>query len=211
MAEFPVLYSFRRCPYAMRARLALLVSGTRCELREVKLSAKPDALIEISAKATVPVLHLPGGEVVDESIEIMRWALARSDPEGWLDRDDPALIAANDGPFKHHLDHYKYPGRYEDCDAVQHREAALDYLRILDNRLEAQPQLSGPERGLTDMAILPFIRQFAATDRNWFAARNLPCIQRWLAAHLDSPLFSGVMDKRPPWKPGDDPVYFPAG
>lgn len=211
MAERPILYSFRRCPYAMRARLALLVSGTICELREVKLSAKPEALIEVSEKATVPVLHVTGGEVVDESIDIMRWALARRDPEGWLERDDRTLIAANDGPFKHHLDRYKYPGRYEDCDARHHREAALEYLQVLEDRLAAQPQLSGRERGLTDMAIMPFIRQFAATDREWFAAQRLPALQEWLAAHLASPLFKGVMDKRPVWEPGDDPVYFPAG
>lgn len=210
MPDYPILYSFRRCPYAMRARLALLVSGTMCELREVKLSDKPDALIEISEKATVPVLHLLGGEVVDESIDIMRWALARSDPEGWLERDDAELIAANDGPFKHHLDRYKYPGRYEDCDAQQHREAALEYLQGLEDRLAERPQLSGKQRGLTDMAIMPFIRQFAATDREWFAGQNLPGLQGWLASHLESPLFKAVMDKRAPWKPGDDPVYFPA-
>ncbi|MXP45023.1 glutathione S-transferase [Allopontixanthobacter sediminis] len=211
MAEFPILYSFRRCPYAMRARLALMVSGTVCELREVKLSAKPDDLIAISPKATVPVLQLPGGELVDESIDIMRWALARNDPENWLERDDAALIAANDGPFKHHLDRYKYPGRYDDCDAGQHRESGLKYLQVLEERLKTQPQLCGRERGLADMAIMPFIRQFAATDWEWFADQRLPGLQAWLDGHLESPLFKSVMDKRQPWAPGDAPVYFPAG
>jgi len=206
----PVLYSFRRCPYAMRARMALMVSGTRCEVREVKLSAKPDALIEASGKATVPVLVLPGGEVIEESIEVMRWALSGDDPEGWLERDDRPLIAANDGPFKHHLDRYKYPGRYQNCDARQHRAAAMEHLHGLEARLAARPYLSGDRRGLTDLAIMPFIRQFAATDREWFAGQPMPHLQTWLAALLETPLFQSVMDRLKPWTPGDEPVCFPA-
>ncbi len=210
MTALPVLYSFRRCPYAMRARLALLVSGKRCEIREVKLSAKPDALIEASEKATVPVLVLPDGEVIDESIDVMRWALARHDPEGWLERDDPALIAANDGPFKHHLDRYKYPNRYEDCNAGVHRAAAMEHLQVLEDRLALHPFLSGEKRGLTDLAIMPFVRQFAATDRDWFAGQPIAKLRSWLAAHLESPLFKGVMDRLTPWAPSDEPIYFPA-
>ncbi len=210
MTALPVLYSFRRCPYAMRARLALMVSETQCEIREVKLSAKPEALIEASEKATVPVLVLTDGEVIDESIDVMRWALAQNDPEGWLERDDSALIAANDGPFKHHLDRYKYPNRYENCDAAEYRAAAMEHLRVLEDRLADQPYLSGHKRGLTDLAIIPFVRQFAATDREWFAAQPLPKLQSWLAALLETPLFNRVMDKLPPWVPGDEPVYFAA-
>lgn len=210
MKELPILYSFRRCPYAMRARMALLVSETQCIIREVKLSAKPEALIEISEKATVPVLFLPSGRVIDQSLDVMRWALECSDPEGWLEREDSELIAANDGPFKHHLDRYKYPHRYEDCDALEHRAAALEYLQVLENRLAAQSQLSGTARGLTDLAIMPFIRQFAATDREWFADQPLRHLQAWLADHMDSPLFKGVMDKLTPWAPGDERIFFPA-
>lgn len=210
MKALPILYSFRRCPYAMRARLALLVSGTRCEIREVKLSAKPEALIEASQKATVPVLVLPGGEVIDESIDVMRWALAHGDPEGWLKREDRTLIAANDGPYKYHLDRYKYPNRYEECNALKHRAAAMEYVQILEDRLAAQSHLSGSARGLTDLAIMPFIRQFVATDREWFADQQLPRLQAWLAVHLDSNLFKGVMDKLVPWAPGNDPICFPA-
>ena len=124
MTARPILYSFRRCPYAMRARLALLVSGTVCGIREVKLSAKPAELIAASPKATVPVLVLPDRTVIDQSLDIMRWALGQGDPEGWLDRADDALIAANDGPFKHHLDHYKYPDRHQ-AEREVHRAAAL--------------------------------------------------------------------------------------
>ena len=169
----PILYSFRRCPYAIRARLALAVSGTRGELREVKLSAKPQAMLDASPKGTVPVLVLPGGTMLDESLDIMRWALANRDPEGWLTRDDAALIAMNDGPFKHDLDRFKYPERYG-ADPRAHSESGLAFLRELDGRLAAAGQLCGPVRGLTDAAIMPFVRQFAAVDREWFSALPLP-------------------------------------
>lgn len=209
MAE-SILYSFRRCPYAMRARLALLVSGTACELREVKLSAKPAELAGASSKATVPVLVLPDGEVIDESIDIMRWCLARRDPEGWLSRDDAALIAVNDGAFKHDLDRYKYPHRH-DSDAVAHRESGAAFLRELDTRLAPGGQLCGTARGLADMAIMPFVRQFAATDRGWFDAQPMPHLQAWLEGHLNSPLFAGIMIRPQPWQPGDAPLLFAAG
>ncbi len=203
----PILYSFRRCPYAMRARLALLVSGTACELREIKLSAKPAEMLTASTKATVPVLVLPGGAVIDESIDIMRWALARNDPEGWLGREDTGLIAANDGPFKHHLDRYKYPSRHN-SDPVQHRAAGCAILQTLEARLSARANLCGEAPGLTDMAIMPFVRQFAATDAAWFAAQTLPRVRQWLAGHLASALFAAAMVRLPPWQPGDPPNAF---
>src|SRR3546814_8484443 len=159
----PFLYSFRRCPYAIRARLALLVSRQAVELREVVLRDKPAALREASPKATVPVLILSDGQVVDQSLDIMHWALDRSDPESWMTPQDAALIAVNDGPFKHHLDRTKYPERYG-CDPAPHRAAALHLLHALDARLRLSAQLCGATRGLTDMAIFPFVRQFAATD-----------------------------------------------
>lgn len=210
MAELPlpILYSFRRCPYAMRARLALAISGTTCELREVKLAAKPEAMLKASPKGTVPVLVEQDGEVVDESIEIMRLALSRNDPEGWLDRDDADLIATNDGEFKHHLDRYKYPDRHG-SDSLEHREAALAFLSELDRRIGNSGQISGTERGLSDMAIMPFVRQFAAVDREWFGATGLNSLIAWLEDHLVSDLFTGVMKKRVPWAEGDVPVYFP--
>ena len=206
----PVLYSFRRCPYAMRARLALMVSGTACELREIKLSAKPAAMLAASPKGTVPVLVLPEGSVLEQSLDIMRFALAVRDPEGWLDRDDAELIAANDGPFKRDLDRYKYPERHG-TDPLLHREAGLEFLHDLDARLARSGQLSGAARGLTDAAIMPFVRQFAAVDRGWFDALPLPHLQRWLAAHLDSPLFAAIMVRAGPWSPGDAPLTFAGG
>lgn len=207
MTTRPVLYSFRRCPYALRARLALLASSTTCEIREVKLSAKPPELREASAKATVPVLVLPGGEVIDESLDVMRWALGRNDPAGWLDRTDAALIAANDGPFKHHLDRYKYPERHG-SNPLEHRAAAAELLQALDERLSARAHLGGAARGLTDAAIMPFVRQFAATDRDWFDARPWPALQAWLADYLAAPAFAEAMVRLPPWQPGDGPILF---
>ena len=188
----------------MRARLALAVSATRCEIREVKLRDKPAEMIAASPKATVPVLVLPGGEVIDESLDIMRWALGRHDPEGWLEDDDAALIAANDGPFKHHLDRYKYPDRHG-ADPVEHRTRGLEILGALEARLAAADYLCGDRRSLTDAAIMPFVRQFAAVDRDWFEAQALPGVQRWLAELLASPLFAEVMVVRPTWQPIDSP------
>lgn len=205
MAELPVLYSFRRCPYAMRARLALWASATRCELREVELSAKPPQLLEASPKGNVPVLVMQDGTVIEESLDIMRWALSSNDPEGWLERDAPALTAANDGPFKHHLDRYKYPNRHN-SDPAKHRSAGLDLLNGLEERLAEHAQLCGAKRGMADMAIFPFVRQFAATDRAWFNAQPLPRLHHWLEGHLQSGLFAAIMTRHAPWQPNDEPV-----
>jgi glutathione S-transferase len=201
----PVLYSFRRCPYAMRARLALAISGTAVALREVALRAKPPALLAASAKGTVPVLVLPDGSAIDESLDIMRWALANHDPEGWLARDDTALIAANDGPFKQDIDGYKYPERGTG-DPIAHREGGLAFLRQLDARIAAGGQLDGPARGLTDAAIIPFVRQFAAVDRLWFDAQPIPHLRAWLQSHLASDLFAAIMIRVPPWSKDHAPI-----
>jgi glutathione S-transferase len=209
MTALPILYSFRRCPYAMRARMALLASGQRCEIREVKLSAKPPELAAASAKATVPVLCLPDGRVLDESLDIMRWALGKADPEAWLDRDSPALIAANDGPFKQHLDRYKYPERHG-SDAALHRAEGVALLGHLEQCLADRPYLCGDQRGLADIAIFPFVRQFAEVDRAWFDAQPLPGVKAWLAGLVGSDLFAGIMVRLAPWKAGDATILFPA-
>ncbi|ANU07583.1 glutathione S-transferase [Paraurantiacibacter namhicola] len=211
MAE-RVLYSFRRCPYAMRARLALVASGTACELREVKLADKPQAMLDASPKGTVPVLVLDDGTVIEESREIMHWALEHSDPEGWLDRHNAALVDRCDGPFKHALDRYKYPNRYDDCDPLPHRAEGLAFLSDLDLRIaDRGGQLCGPQRGLADVAIFPFVRQFVNHDRAWFDAQDLPHVQDWLAGHLDSALFKTVMQREKPWQPGQEPVALALG
>jgi glutathione S-transferase len=205
----PILYSFRRCPYAIRARLALLVSETPCTIREVSLSIKPAKLIAASPKATVPVLVFPDGRVIDQSLDIMRWALASRDPAGWLDRVDETLIETNDGPFKHHLDRAKYPDRYGE-DAALHRDSCVDLLRPIEDRLTVSPYLCGDGPGLTDAAILPFVRQFALIDRNGFDALAMPHVRGWLDRFLVSSLFEAAMLRLAPWKAGDPQIRFPA-
>ena len=203
-AALPVLYSFRRCPYAIRARLALQVSGLRYELREVSLKNKSAEMLAASPKGSVPVLVLPGGQVIDESLDIMRWALAQTDPDGWLSPaldDMMALIAGNDGKFKHALDRYKYPNRYplesdkdEKAFALAQRLEGANWLAKLEIRL-SQGWLCGAQLSLADMAILPFVRQFAHTDAAWFAAQPWPQLQAWLTNFEASAMFKNVMAK----------------
>jgi glutathione S-transferase len=194
----------------MRARLALWASGVRVEIREVKLSNKPQAMLDISPKATVPVLHLPDGQVIDQSLDIMRWALGLNDPDGWLERDDAKLIAENDGAFKHHLDRYKYPERHQ-SDALAHRAEGVAVLAKLDARIARQGYLAGDAFGLTDAAIMPFVRQFSAVDGDWFRGVDLPALQSWLRAALDSESFAAIMPRWAVWQEGDDPILFGRG
>ncbi|AMK16494.1 MULTISPECIES: glutathione S-transferase [Sphingobium] len=201
-----ILYSFRRCPYAMRARMALIVSGQQVELREILLRDKPDSMLAMSPKGTVPVLALSGGEVIDESLDIMRWALRLHDPEGWLEGDDAALIAANDGSFKQHLDRYKYAARYG-SDPLEHRAAGMAWLGELEVQLESRAFLCGIGRTLADMAIFPFVRQFAAADQAWFDAQPVPRVQAWLRGLIGSALFDRAMTRRAAWRSGDAAVF----
>ena len=211
----PVLYSFRRCPYAMRARLALAISGQVCELREVVLRNKPAALLQASPKGTVPVLVLPDGQVLEQSLDIMLWALARHDPDGWLApsqgslADMLALIAECDGPFKQALDRCKYPGRYPEADTSESRADAVRWLNSLQARLQVQPFLFGDHAALADMAIAPFVRQFAAIDAAWWQAQPWPGVQAWLAQWQSGELLARVMHKLPAWVDGTEGVAFP--
>lgn len=212
MSTLPVLYSFRRCPYAMRARLALAVSGQACELREVVLKNKPQGLLQASPKGTVPVLVLPDGQVLEQSLDIMLWALTRYDPEGWLTPGQGdmqgmlALIAECDGPFKYALDRCKYPSRYPEADTDAERAKAVAWLSTLEARLAAQPHLFGERAALADMAIAPFVRQFAGIDADWWAAQPWPQLQAWLAAWQASLLLGSVMYKQPAWVEKTDGV-----
>lgn len=199
----PVLYSFRRCPYAMRARLALTASRQDCVLREVVLRDKPAEMLEISPKGTVPVLQLPDGQVLEQSLDIMRWTLARHDPEGWLSPETgsvaemDALIAESDGDFKHHLDRYKYSVRYgPETDPLYHRSEGAVFLKRLNERLNGHAHLFGNKPSFADFAIFPFVRQFANTGREWFDAQPLTDLQTWLSGHLNSELFQHVMRRR---------------
>ncbi|MES2781958.1 MAG: glutathione S-transferase [Pseudomonadota bacterium] len=209
MTTLPILYSFRRCPFAMRARMAVAVSGVQVELREIVLRDKPSDMLEASPKGTVPVLVLPNGKVLEESIDIMRWALTQSDPEGWLGQEDQDLIAANDGPFKQALDHYKYPHRYGLPDGLSHRDQALTHLTLMNDLLADRAYFGGARPAFTDIATFPFVRQFAATDAEWFAAQPLHALQRWLSLLVDSDLFAQIMVRHPQWKAGDAPIRFP--
>ena len=208
IAALPLLYSFRRCPYAMRARLALAVSGVNYELREVSLKSKPAEMLTASPKGTVPVLVLPNGQVIDESLDIMRWALAQNDPDGWLNPalgDMLVMIAGNDGEFKNALDRYKYPNRYPQGSggdakafALAQRFDAASWLQTLEPRL-SQGWLFGNQPSLADMATLPFVRQFAHTDAVWFESQYWPMLRDWLARFEASALFESVMEKSKPW------------
>lgn len=195
--SLPILYSYRRCPYAMRARMALSYTKLAVEHREIALRAKPAHMLQISPKATVPVLLLADGKVLEESLDIMRWALAQHDPDGWLATYDAALIADNDGAFKQALDGYKYA---QNPTKQQHRTQAEQFLRKLEARLQQHAYLCGASCSATDIAIFPFIRQFAAVDAAWFECSSYAALRLWLSGLVGSELFLSVMQKHPVWQ-----------
>lgn len=208
-----ILYSFRRCPYAMRARLALSVAELAYAHREVSLKAKPPEMLAISPKATVPVLQCDNGTVLEESLEIMHWALSLNDPEQWLPQTHEEstltadLIATNDGPFKANLDKYKYAVRYPEASEADYRALNIPILEALEAHLSAQRYLVADRLSLADMALFPFVRQFAHVDRDWFYAQPWPRVQEWLQAHLASERFQGIMKKHPLWQSPQLPAY----
>lgn len=204
----PILYSFRRCPFAIRARMALSYAGIQVELREVQLRNKPDAMLTASSKGTVPVLVTPNASVIDESVDIMRWALAQNDPESWLDGDNAQatqdLVMQCDLNFKTHLDHYKYADRHPQHSKDFYRQQAAVFLSKLEQRLSQAPYLMGQHIGFADVAIFPFIRQFAFVDKSWFDQAPYPHLQTWLESFLGSVLFLDVMTKYAPWQESKD-------
>ena len=196
----PILYSYRRCPYAMRARMALWAAQIQVEVREISLREKPAHLLQISPKGTVPVLQLPDGTVLEQSLDIMQWALMQNDPQGWLNADRDAvqhLIAINDGDFKKALDRYKYPERYPEHSPAFYREQGEQFLQVLETALQQHHFLVSDTASMADVAIFPFIRQFAAVDAAWFAASAYPGLRIWLESWLGSPLFAEIMQKFP--------------
>ncbi len=203
-----ILYSFRRCPYAMRARIAVRAAGVKVELREVVLRDKPQAFLDVSPSASVPCLVAQ--KTIDESLDIMVWALRQNDPDHWLDM--PAewadWVKRCDGPFKQALDRTKYETRYPDIDPHTQREQACVFLKDLDVQLKRDWLFGKPS--LADYAILPFVRQFAFIDKDWFDRQAWPGLQRWLQAFLVSDHFTGMMEKYPQWHDGDAPTFFPA-
>ena len=208
----PILYSFRRCPFAMRARWALLEAGLIVHWREIELKHKPVEMLESSAKGTVPVLVLPNGTVIDESEAVMRWALAQADPRGLLRAADAsALIAQNDGVFKRHLDRFKYTDRYPGESRDEHRDAGLRILADWSQRLEQNPWLLGPVISLADAALWPFVRQWRFADPDAFEANGqLAPLREWLQRFLDDPSFELLMQRADPWCSGGLQPLFPA-
>jgi glutathione S-transferase len=203
--DLPILYSFRRCPYAMRARMALLEACIQVELREVVLRDRPEHMMEISPKGTVPVLLLPDGTVIEESLEIMLWSL----DESWLVGDWKALIEGNDNDFKHHLDRYKYNNRYENpLSPEEHRNEVVNILEGYNQRLIDFEYLCGDSCSISDYALAPFVRQFANTNRAWFDELPLPHLHRWLSSILEDEIFANCMVKHPQWMDGDEPLFF---
>ena len=231
--SIPILYSFRRCPYAMRARAAIIASGIRVELREVMLRDKPAVMLAASPKGSVPVLVLQGGDgeavghapayplpgvptdkVIDESWDIMLWALRLNDPQGWLGQNECHVQAAwpwvseNDSTFKHNLDRYKYPERFPQQPQSMYRGACEQFIQQIEQCLSATPYLLGETFTLADAALLPFIRQFAAVEAAWFATAPYPAMRAWLEKFTMSEVFPKVMQKFPVWKPGNEPIIF---
>lgn len=207
--SLPILYSFRRCPYAMRARLAIQVAGIQCELREILLRDKAPEFLEASPKGTVPVVI--DNAVIEESHDVMLWALRQNDPEAWLDMPDEgyAILDIVIGSFKTALDRYKYQHRHG-SDIEEERKKASEFLSALDTQLGDKAFLFGHTPTIADMGILPFIRQFANTDRTWFDAQPWPNVIRWLDAFLVSDRFTAIMGKYPKWQSGDPVTVFPA-
>ena len=208
------LYSFRRCPYAMRARLGLLFAELPVELREITLKNKPANMLAISPKGTVPVLQLADGVVIEESREIMEWALEQQDPQELLNpktlHQGNTLIEQNDQEFKHWLDRYKYADRHLEMTQTEYRQKGEAFLQILEALLTKNTYLLGDSVTIADIGIMPFVRQFAHVDRDVFYSLPYPKLQIWLKNWLAHPLFIQAMTKFQPWQDGDEPVIFPS-
>ncbi|QBZ82326.1 glutathione S-transferase-like protein [Hydrogenovibrio crunogenus] len=215
----PVLYSYRRCPYAMRARMGLYLSGVQVEQREIEFWDKPASMLTASPKGTVPVLVLQDDSVVEESFDIMLWALSQRDTYQWLDSkgdlpsEQSALVEQCDEEFKPHLDHYKYADRFPEKSAKHYRAQGERFLQHLEDQLQENTHqagdryLFGAKVSLADIAIFPFIRQFAHVDKEWFAAASYPALRQWLIQLMESNYFKAIMKNRPKWEVGHVPLW----
>lgn len=207
---YPTLYTFRRCPYAIRARMALWYAGIGVRIREITLKQKPQAMLDASPKGTVPVLVLEDGTVIDESIDIMRWSLLHADPQNWCDSNyqiqSDRFILVNDNEFKPLLDNYKYPQSSEKQDPIYYRNQIKPYLQTLNQQLSDYQFLFGDKINIADVALFPFIRQFAMVDKTWFDQAPYPHLQQWLQAFINSDLFQSVMQKYQAWEGQEEPI-----
>ena len=210
--NLPILYSFRRCPYAMRARMAIHISGQKCELREVLLRDKPPSMLEYSSKGTVPVLILQDDKVIDESLDVIDWALNLNDPDNWQRSKDTEktkeLIKINDGEFKYHLDRYKYSKRYDNEDPEFHRKRCLKFIESINNELNNSEYIFDDNISYADIVLLPFIRQYRIADIEWFDSLPYNNLKKWLSSFLDSYLLNSIMKKYDLWKEGDEVTIF---
>jgi len=211
MSDLPILYSFRRCPYAMRARMALAASGAEVMLREVLLKDKPAELLAASPKATVPVLVLSEDQTLEESLDVMQWALKHSDPLGWLEGAalDSDWISECDEGFKHWLDRYKYADRHPQHTAKDYRKNAEEFIQKLEHQLSISDWIGGEGANAIDVALFPFIRQFAGVEPSWWQQAPYPKVRQWLEKWLNSALFSAIMVKYPRWESGQPGERFP--
>ena len=213
--DLAILYSFRRCPYAMRARMALKYSGVKVYLREIELQNKPAQMLQSSAKGTVPVLVLANGTIIDESRDIMQWALTLKDPEAWLPKENTeaidlinSLLDNNDFNFKNWLDLYKYADRHPEQSAEYYRRQGEQFLALLEHRLAKHDFMMGDKISMADIGIFPFIRQFSLVDSDWFYLSPYHNLQIWLKHFLQSELFISVMEKYPPWTESSESLIF---
>ena len=212
--KYPILYSFKRCPYAMRARMAIQLAGIKCEIREVRLNNKPDHMLEVSPKGTVPVLVLED-KVIDESNDIINWVLNDhkifevnlNHEQSNLTKD---LIKLFDEKFKFHLDRYKYATRYENSDKEHHRSKCLEMLVSLEKIVHDSNWIFGDDISKLDISIFPFIRQFRIANPEWFDSQeDINKIKKILMSFLESELFRDIMHVYDVWQVNSEPVYFP--
>ncbi len=209
----PVLYSFRRCPYCMRAHMALKKSGIQVELREVKLSDMPEAALKISPKATVPILVLPDGSFIDESWDIVKWALEKNDPDNWLGDEKEylleteMLVETTDFSFKEDLDHYKYADRHPEQSELEYRQACEEFIEELEEMLTDNRYLLSDQLTAADISVFSFVRQFSMVDKDWFDQAPYPRVQHWLDEIVRSELFLSVFQKHALWQTGDTAIY----
>lgn len=209
----PVLYSFRRCPYCMRAHMALKKSGIQVELREVKLSDMPKEALEISPKATVPILVLSDGSFIDESWDIVKWALEQNDPDKWLGEEKEflleteMLVETNDFSFKEDLDHYKYADRHPEQSELEYRQACEEFIEELEEMLTDNRYLLSDQLTAADISVFSFVRQFSMVDKDWFDQAPYPRVQHWLEEIVSSKFFQSVFQKHELWQTGDTAVY----
>ena len=211
--KFPILYSFRRCPYAIRARLAIQTSKIFVELREIKLQNKPLDFLQFSPKGTVPVLILDSENILDESMDIICWALKTNDPKNWLAKGQLNQTEINiilntlEYDFKKNLDKYKYPSRYDNINKNYYRNKNLKFLNHLNNLLTMNKGFNCSHLSMIDYAIFPFVRQFRNVDKKWFDSLNLTFLNKWLFQLIDSNDFLSIMKKYELWEPKQIPIY----